>query len=155
MSDDLNLPSDGIIRRKIRKTFFELVDLMDIDLPPVLTIYRRDYWGGSADSIKNRLNIFYTINSMSHNLENHPFFEENLNPHLMYVHILAHELQHFKQYQNGSMRVFNNFYAWNGRVYLLWPVSSVDYYELPWEKEANTVAKEIITNYSWDELKLD
>lgn len=113
-----------------------------------------------ADTERNRFCIIINKRHIKYMFSEIPFFAnlglKTLKEQMAFI--IAHELQHVKQYQNGSMKEApdQSSAIWKDRICVtdaekeasmkrIYGIDVMAYHKLPWEHEANTVAESVVS----------
>lgn len=142
---------------QMQGVYDRLVKIMNIKPVPMLIVRPGTSATYAAYSPKSNMIVVSNLHLL-YKEECNYFKDNKLGIRLKLVHVLAHELQHARQFfenklsitQSGVIQWTDPYYAMN--VDDMAPLPYEDYLNLPWEVDANNVATDIITTYNWDEF---
>lgn len=138
--------------------FAKICGMMEIkNRPRFLYDHSEDNtWGGRCHHSKEMITMQVGSYNPKNNDVSKEFLKLKIPNKFIPVHIISHELQHHKQYVSERLKVFNVMGSvssmWTETGYTLnyidtFCMSEDEYYNLPWEKEANEVAAQICRKF--------
>lgn len=117
-----------------------------IPFPPVVTVNEGCYYSTAENHInlsREHLAISADLYKTQRGLR-HEFSNSDLDTSLF---VLAHEYKHYLQVMAKDLVWKYPDQIWKGQVYNGDPGYRPDYYDLPWEYEANVYANNVVGHY--------
>lgn len=121
---------------------------------PCFEMTQTSYWGGRYIKLFNSITLYHP--KTYHTSTNHSLFKQLKLPNkYIPLHIIAHEMQHAKQYETGLLIASSDWglvdviNTWTPTGYSAssFTINGDAYYDLPWEVDANNVATEVCMKY--------
>lgn len=116
---------------------------------------------GAYDAALHEIQIMFPsdmnkINNIDFLSDGHYYRKLNIDPRLLYIHCVAHELQHAVQFHTKKLVIKNNMIEWTETSRSIPIIEQItmpynEYLALPWEQEANVIATDTITKYDWSD----